>query len=164
MQQPLSLSTGRGFQSSSNSAEGPRGYLDARIRKSKFWKNNVMPAHRKPTSMLQLVGAFKHDPKRSRVDPRSSPLKMAPPRPNPITFAQAWKLLAKCCPEGVLMDRDRIWLEIAAQLFVEFRNEGAKMHPAKLSRLTAMLSSLGMSPADASRVNAPPVRPTDDWN
>jgi hypothetical protein len=124
-----------------------------------------MPAHRKPTSMLTLVGAFDKNPQRSRVDPRSKPLKMAPPRPNPITFAQAWKLLVTCCPNGVLMDRDRIWLEIAAQLFVEFRNGGAaKMHPAKLSRLTAMLSSLGMSPADASRVTAAPVRVTDDFD
>jgi len=50
-------------------------------------------------------------------------------------------------------------------LFVEFRNEGAsKMYPAKLSRLTSMLASLGMSPADASRVSAAKLTVRDDFD
>lgn len=131
----------------------------------KILENDAMPAPRKPTTLLQLVGAFDKNPQRARVDPVSAPLKLAPPRPKPITFAQAWNLIAKSCPEGVLAERDRIWLELAAALFVEYRNHGiAELHPAKLSRLTSMLASLGMSPADASRVSAakPPVR--DDFD
>ena len=112
-----------------------------------------MAAHRKPTSMLSLVGAFDKNPQRRRVDPPSHALIGSAPRQTEITFAQAWKYIAKCCPDGVLADRDRVYLEIAASLFVEFRGAPAKFHPAKLARLTAMLSNLGMSPADASRVS-----------
>lgn len=56
-------------------------------------------------------------------------------------------------------DRDRPHLKIAASLFVEFRAA-----PAKLSRLTAMLAALGMSPADASRVTVPPKRACVDFD
>jgi hypothetical protein len=58
----------------------------------------------------------------------------------------------KCCPEGVLADRDRIHMEIVASLLVQFRPDPVNFHPAKLGRLSAMLSQLGMSPADVSRV------------
>jgi hypothetical protein len=98
----------------------------------KILENDAMPAPRKPTTLLQLVGAFDKNPQRARVDPVSAPLKLAPPRPKPITFAQAWNLIAKSCPEGVLAERDRVWLELVAALFVEYRNHGiAEMHPAK---------------------------------
>ena len=81
-----------------------------------------------------------------------------------MTFAQAWKYIAKCCPEGVLADRDRVYLEVAAYLFVEFRSAPAKFHPAKLARLTAMLANLGMSPADASRVSVVKQRERGDFD
>jgi hypothetical protein len=119
-----------------------------------------MPAHRKPTTILSLVGAFDKNPHRKRSDPPTRKTIGSAPTQSEITFAQPWKYIAKCCPAGVLADRDRIYLGIAASLFVEFRSAPAKMHPAKLARLTAMLSNLGMPPADASRVSAAqlPVR------
>lgn len=117
-----------------------------------------MPAHRKPTNVLELNGAWRHDPQRRRVEPQPhGPIGKAP-KQGPITFAKAWGLIVAQCPEGVLADRDRVWVEVAASLYVQFRNDPAGMHPAKLSRLTAMLSSLGMSPADASRVVAKPPK------
>jgi hypothetical protein len=121
-----------------------------------------MAAHRKPTNVLQLSGAFRKDPKRRRIDPPTrEPIGNAP-KQSPLTFAQAWRYIVKCCPPGVLADRDRPYLEIAASLFVEFRAAPAKFHPAKLSRLTAMLAALGMSPTDASRVSAPLSQPPGD--
>ena len=124
-----------------------------------------MPANRKPTNVLQLNGAFAHDPKRRRVDPLPNGPIGAAPRQGAMTFAKAWDYLVRCAPDGVLFDRDRVWLELAAALFVEYRNHGiAEMHPAKLSRLTSMLASLGMSPADASRVHANPKPVRGDFD
>lgn len=123
-----------------------------------------MPAHRKPTSLLELAGAYRKDPQRRRVDPRPRGEIGLPPKQGPITFKQAWNMIVSCCPEGVLADRDRPWVEIAAHLLVQFRADPAAMHPAKLSRLTAMLASLGMSPADASRVAAAPVRKRNEFD
>lgn len=117
-----------------------------------------MPAHRKPSNVLELAGAFVHNPNRRRVDPvPHGPIGKAP-KQGPITFAKAWALIVAQCPDGVLADRDRVWVEVAASLFVQFRSDPAGMHPAKLSRLTAMLAALGMSPADASRVTAKPPK------
>jgi hypothetical protein len=114
-----------------------------------------MPAHRKPTNVLEIAGAFRKDPQRRRVDPPTRKPIGRPPKPDFLTFEQAWRYLVKCAPRDVLRDdRDRLWVEVAAHLLVQFRADPAAMHSAKLSRLVAMLAALGMSPADASRVTA----------
>jgi hypothetical protein len=115
-----------------------------------------MPAHRKPTNVLELAGAFRKDPQRRRSDPTPAGPIGPPPKQRPLDFPAAWRYLVKCTPPGVLADRDRVWLEVAAHLLVQFRADPANMHPAKLSRLTSCLSALGLSPADASRVVAAP--------
>lgn len=118
-----------------------------------------MPAHRKPSNVLALSGSWRKDPQRRRVDPITTGPIGAPPKQSPLDFPAAWRYLVKCAPKGVLADRDRVWLEIAAHLLVQFRANPADMHPAKLSRLTACLSALGLSPADASKVAAAPAKP-----
>ena len=118
-----------------------------------------MPAHRKPSNVLALSGSWRKDPQRRRVDPITTGPIGAPPKQSTMTFAQAWKYLVKCAPDGVLADRDRVWLEVAAHLLVQFRADPANMHPAKLGRLTSCLSALGLSPADASRVATAPRKP-----
>lgn len=91
---------------------------------------------------------------------------MARPRtaPNPrkaITFKRAWDYIASTAPSGTLFRRDRVYLQVAAELYVVLCTEGAaKMHPARLARLEMMLAKLGLSPADASRVSARPTEPT----
>lgn len=123
-----------------------------------------MPAHRKPTNVLQLNGAFAHDPRRKRHDPPThGPIGIAP-KQSAITFAQAWKYIAKCAPAGVLANRDRVYLEVAASLFAQFRAGPADFHPAKLARLEMMLAKLGMSPADASRVSCAPAPECIDFD
>jgi hypothetical protein len=72
-------------------------------------------------------------------------------------------LIVARCPDGVLADRDRLWVEVTAALFSQFRNDPAGMHPAKLLRLTAMLAGPGMSPANASRVVAKPAKTPNDF-
>ena len=86
------------------------------------------------------------------------------PKQTAMTFAHAWKYIAKRCPDGVLADGDRMYLEVAASLFVEFRSAPGKFHPAKLQWLMAMLSNLGTSPADANRVSVVRQRERDDFD
>lgn len=118
-----------------------------------------MPAKRKPAALQELTGAWRKDPQRRRTEPTPHGPIGSPPKQSALTFEQAWRYLVKCAPEGVLADRDRVWLEVAAHLLVQFRADPANMHPAKLSRLTACLSALGLSPADASRVVVAPAKP-----
>lgn len=118
-----------------------------------------MPAKRKPAAVQELTGAWRKDPQRRRVEPATTGPIGAPPKQKALTFPDAWRYLVKCAPPGVLADRDRVWLEVAAHLLVQFRADPANMHPAKLSRLTACLSALGLSPADASRVVVAPAKP-----
>lgn len=118
-----------------------------------------MPAHRKPTALQELSSAWRKNPQRRRVEPTVIGPIGAPPKQAPLDFPAAWRYLVKCAPAGVLASRDRVWLEVAAHLLVQFRANPAEMHPAKLSRLTACLSALGLSPADASRVSAAPPKP-----
>lgn len=121
-----------------------------------------MPAVRKPTNVLELTGAFKRNPNRARVDPPTHKPIGKPPKLGPITFQQAWRTIVASAPPGVLRDdRDRIWVEVAAHLLVQFRADPAAMPPQKLARLTSCLSALGLSPADASRVTAEKVKPDD---
>lgn len=123
-----------------------------------------MAAPRKPTAVLQLNGAFAHDPRRRRVDPKpKGPIGNAP-KQGPLTVAQAWKYIVHCAPEGTLFSRDRLYVEMAASLFAQFRADPVRFHPAKLARLEMMLSKLGMSPADASRVRAAPSRVRGDFD
>ncbi|MBT2145283.1 MULTISPECIES: hypothetical protein [unclassified Rhodanobacter] len=118
-----------------------------------------MPAKRKPAALQELNGAWRKDPQRRRIQPTATGPIGAPPKQSALTFEQAWRYLVKCAPDGVLADRDRVWLEVAAHLLLQFRADPANMHPAKLSRLTACLSALGLSPADASRVVVAPAKP-----
>jgi hypothetical protein len=131
----------------------------------KFFGGTSMPRQRIATNVLELSGAFAKNPNRRRVDPvTSKPIGRAP-KPFPLTFEQAWRYILKCAPEGVLRDdRDRLWVEVVAHLLVEFRADPAKFHPAKLQRLTSMLAALGMSPADASRVAAPPKAKRNEFD
>jgi len=64
---------------------------------------------------------------------------------------------------GVISTADAIALEIAAELLHEFRSAPAKFSGAKLTRLMAILSLFGLTPADRSRVVAMPrVRPQEE--
>ena len=118
-----------------------------------------MPAKRKPAAVQELTGAWRKDPQRRRVEPTVTGPIGSPPKQTPLDFPAAWRYLIRCAPKGVLADRDRVWLEVAAHLLVQFRADPANMHPAKLGRLTSCLSALGLSPADASRVATAPRKP-----
>lgn len=113
-----------------------------------------MARPRTATNVLQLRGAFKKDPQRARQDVKTGRDVGAAPSKQQLTFPEAWDYLVRCCPRGVLDERDRVYLEIAASLFVEFRANFADMPAPRLARLEMMLGKLGMTPVDASRVKA----------
>ncbi|WP_426689993.1 hypothetical protein [Rhodanobacter ginsengiterrae] len=123
-----------------------------------------MVAHRKPSNVLQLSGAFAKNPQRTRTDPTPRGPIGSAPKQAPITFRKAWDLIVKACPEGVLADRDRLAVEIAASLFQQFRAAPAEFPAVKLARLQSLLADLGMTPAAASRVTAAPKPQRNDFD
>lgn len=126
-----------------------------------------MPAHRKPTAKLRRSGAFKKNPKRELA-------RKAEPRPNgPIgrppaclTDAQVacWNEIIENSSPGVLTKADRLIVELAARTLATVRGKG-KVIAFQLQQLRAILSSLGMTPADRSRVGAPDaIPPKSPWD
>lgn len=116
-----------------------------------------MPAHRKPSALHVLSGAFDHDPKRyaGRIgEPKESrPLGNPPSRLAPDQLA-AWNEIADAAPYGVIGYADRIALEMMAVLLARFWSDGANMPAALVARLDGLLGRFAMTPADRSRAKA----------
>ena len=73
-----------------------------------------MPAHLKPTEILELNGAFKKNPKRRRpVGPKSKDGIGEPPAHLDATEKQIWAELIQNAPQGVLTSADRVILALA---------------------------------------------------
>lgn len=124
-----------------------------------------MARPRTASNILELRGSFAHDPSRRRSDPPSEPLGSAPKQGGNWTFKKAWAYIASTAPAGTLQKRDRVYLEVAAELYVVFKTQGAANMPAALlARMEMMLSKLGLSPADASRVSAVPPQQRSDFD
>lgn len=116
-----------------------------------------MPAPRKPTSVLEASGAFKHDPQRRRPhEPDSGPLG-EPPAHLSEAVRVIWLEMAAF---PVFQRSDRTFLEVLATLMHEFRTN-PQMTSAKSQILLTMLSRCGMSPADRSRVEVRTEPPAD---
>lgn len=122
-----------------------------------------MSAPRKPTSQLaettrkKNVGRYGH-----RASEPKPVAKLGPP-PKDFTPAQKklWKEVVGQVPPGVLTGSDRIIIEIATRLLEKLRSGRAT--PVEIGHLRQTLATLGMTPADRSRVSTtPPDSPTDD--
>ncbi len=125
-----------------------------------------MPRRRTDTNVLRLRGAVRKNPARY-VDRQQEPV---PQRPlglplNGMTVAEitAWNDVVDACEPGVLWRRDRLVVETAARILAMVRTDGIKnVSPALVSRLEALLSKMGLTPSDASRVRAVlPVEPNE---
>jgi hypothetical protein len=110
---------------------------------------------RKPTVIHELQGTFKRNPERARP---SEPVPTAGIGPAPAHLdeaqALAWDEIVRVSPPGVLFNSDRLVLEIAAVLFTQFRNN-PDFPITGIGRLQSLLSSLGMTPADRSKISVP---------
>lgn len=115
-----------------------------------------MARPRKPTNVLELKGAFKHDPSRGRERENEPAPKagIGPPPPHLAADEQkVWDEIVGLAPVGVFGDCDRMHVEVTARLMALLRRVGIEaIDPAKLNRLDAMLGKLGMNPSDRSKV------------
>jgi hypothetical protein len=110
-----------------------------------------MPAHRKPTEVLELSGAFQHNPARRRpVGPKSSEPVGPPPVHLAADEAECWYEFTRDAPAGVLTGGDRFALEVLCRLVAKSRRQW--LSGAEWANLRAFLGELGASPAARSRV------------
>lgn len=107
---------------------------------------------RKPTAVLELTGAFRKNPQRKRTEPPTAGPLGDPPEHFTAEQDAMWHELASICPPGVLMRSDRVVVEIAVVLMLQFRKQGAHMSRSDFKQLVSVLSRMGMSPADRLRV------------
>lgn len=112
-----------------------------------------------PTNVLELRGSFKKHPERRTAranEPEPTGSIGEPPEHLKPQEQDLWREIVSIVAPGVLANSDRLALEIASVLMAEFRLLGTKgMTDGRLSRLSALLGQLGMTPADRARVNAP---------
>ena len=139
-----------------------------------------MARPRKPSALLELSGAFDHDPQRRRKDePQETRPLGKPPARIPPEVLPYWDEIVEMVPGGVLTYRDRWAVEIAARLMakqvrglpsltaspeiiskcqldanqVKRLLAGEKITSSELSTLRSLLAALGMTPGDRSKLS-----------
>jgi phage terminase small subunit len=113
-----------------------------------------------PLQIQQLKGADKKDPARYRdrvaaVPRNAAPLGEPPAHLSPSETV-AWNELASMFAANVTCSADRWAVEIASCLMAKRRDNPDKFKAADAQLLVSLLSRFGMTPADRSKVSAPP--------
>ena len=113
---------------------------------------------RKPTRILERSGAFQKNPSRRR---NQEPVPVGP-LGNPPERLDAeqlifWRELESMCAKGVLTSADRWCVELAAVCMCKIVRQEAKGYDHALLR--SLLSSMGLTPTDRSKLNIPPEKP-----
>ena len=117
--------------------------------------------------MLEATGALAHDAKRY-AHRASEPKPTDPLGPAPKHFSKGqkavWKEVATTAPSNVLKNTDRWVVELAAVLMTKIRS--GNYTSSDVGHLRSCLASMGMTPADRSRVSAskPETNNTDEWS
>ncbi len=113
----------------------------------------------KPTKILELSGAFKHDPARGRARANepvpNGPLGRAPTYMS-VECKKIWKEILATTVEGVLTEQDRISVELLVTLISKLRSGTLKT--PEMAVLSGLLSKMGLTPADRSRVHVEPKK------
>jgi hypothetical protein len=122
-----------------------------------------MPKPRTPMSILALTGAISKNPARY-ADRLNEPVSIAPIGDAPAAFNKArraiWDEIVSLVPDGVLQRSDRLIVELISHLVYDLRTGESTI--ASIAQLRMALASLGMTPADRSRVSAAPQVSTND--
>jgi phage terminase small subunit len=124
-----------------------------------------MPRPRKPTSVLQLRGAFAKNPARLRGrenEPQPTDLIGEPPAHLPPAAAACWVEITSLAHAGTLCRADRILMEHVARILAMLRERNWDVDSALMIRLERGLACLGLTPSDRSRVTA--TKPQVDWD
>ena len=111
---------------------------------------------------MELNGAFKKDPQRRVArehEPRpTSPLGEPPEALEPGERAM-WTELSQIAPDKVLTGADRWLVEICCRIMAKLREDGMGgrhgVSVGELSQLMAGLRTMGLTPADRSKISVP---------
>lgn len=114
-----------------------------------------MPRPRKPTQLHIIEGTLNSTRHRGRHgEPQvTSPLGDAP-TDWPAPEKAIWHEVVDAVPAGILGKADRLIVELTCRLLIKSRT--GECTPALASQLRYCLASLGMTPADRSRVATSP--------
>jgi phage terminase small subunit len=124
---------------------------------------------RTPTKVLETRGSFIAHPERKR----SAEVKQVDGVGDPPSYLsdlekQCWHELVRISLPGVLTVSDRPLVEVASRLWGEMRNPDPRAEfigHARLGRFMVCLASMGMTPADRSKVTAAGPEPVDSpWD
>lgn len=114
-----------------------------------------MPRPRTPLREAEATGAIAKNPSRYRGR-KSAPKPEGPLGDPPNHFDDVqrdlWHELVGTVPLGVLTSADRILVELTTTLLVKLRDGTIK--PVEIGHLRASLGSMGLTPADRTRVKA----------
>jgi len=148
-----------------------------------------MSRPRKPSAVLELSGAFRHDPQRRRPsEPKESrPLGESPGR-LPADCIAFWNELVEMSTYGVLKISDRWAVELCCRLMEKATREMSTATILELSRcadlsaddvkvlirretissgelstLRSLLAALGMTPADRTKLSVSPEKPKNEF-
>ena len=117
-----------------------------------------MPAPRKATSVLAISCSIEHDKKRyanRTSEPKPTGALGPAPKHFDAELKAIWKELVRQIPPGVLMNSDRLILELTCRLTFQMRF-GVEFTSSNAAQLVSCLSRLAMTPSDRSRVNLAP--------
>ncbi len=116
--------------------------------------------------MLRMEGAFKRNPKLGRAlanEPVPDPELGAPPDYFDDAQKACWAEFADIMPPGVIAKSDRIIVEMGARLLAQYRTPDG-LPAMALRLLMSVLASLGLTPADRSRVGVVPRSQGSGWD
>jgi len=114
-----------------------------------------MPKPRTPSAVLEARGAFAHNPDRKREDFQSGVFDNSAPDYFSPGQVVVWDEIVSLLPPSVLQATDRMAVELTARLIARFRSQDdADVSMAQVAQIRTALASLGMTPADRSRVAA----------
>jgi hypothetical protein len=117
-----------------------------------------MARPRKPTTVLELTGAYRKDPQR-RADRANEPESLGPIGAAPLHFSEElkaiWNELVALASPGVLTVSDRLTVEVTCRMVLRVRREDSAWGSADVNVLMRCLSLMGMTPTDRSKVSVP---------
>ena len=122
-----------------------------------------MARPRTPTNILDARGSFDKHPERRREEPEPAGELGEPPNSLRAAEKRVWYELQENAPKGVLTAGDRFAVELICVLMREFRAKPSEFTAAKYTRLHGLLGSVGLTPADRSKVSGTKTKAKDDW-
>jgi hypothetical protein len=114
-----------------------------------------MPRPRTPLSQAEATGAVDKNPQRYR-DRKAAPKYGGELGPAPMHFTpeqvELWQAIVDRIPAGVLVAADCYIVELTVVLLGRFRDPQYHMRSAEVAELRRCLGSMGLTPADRTRV------------